>query len=402
MKKSSFLCICVFIVLFSTASMAEKIGISGFHTGIVPTKTQWYIDWTKEYPKIDLSAHWSFCGAYKKTSDFIKSLKAARSKYDVFQINTMYVDWEAGKATELLTDLSSSHTLSSFVDSMHPSLQLLAYQNSRLVGIPCIILPDGSTGISVVIENWEKAGFTSKDIPTSFVELLDFLDRWCFYCETHSQTDYTILGAMMFSHYSATSYTSWLTSLYINQYYNQCIMYDENIDFAAVNSIYLLNRIKDVGDRLYLFDPASVAGKFLINTSWNLYEIENSIPCRITVEYPVVIPIHAEILYIPSNAAKQDYSVLFAEHYIKHIANSKLSGEAKDDEREFARNKSLLLKSECDSELYAQLSNSFILSHWDHSLVSSKAVQKAVLRFASGEINAERLAQIINSNVDSV
>ena len=401
MKKNSFICILFFIMLFSFTGRAEKIGISGFHTGDLPSKIQWYIDWANEHPKIDLSTHWSFCGAFKKTTDFIDSLTAKKAKYSVFQINTMYVDWEAGKSTGLMTDLSSSHVLSSFVDGMYPSLQSLAYKDNQLVGIPCNLLPDSSSGISVVMENWNEAGFAIEDIPSSFVEFLDFLDKWCSYCEENSQMEYTILGAMMFHHYSATSYTSWLTSLYINQYFNQCIMFDEDIDFSLDSSINIINTIKDIGDRLYLFDPAPSAKKYLINTSWNLYEIESSIPCRITTDYPMAIPVHAEILYIPSNTAKQGNAMLFAEHYINHIINSIFSHDAKDDEREFARSKSLLLTSDNNSELYAQLSNSFVLSHWDYSLESSKVVKRAIQKFAAGEIDALSLAQIINSNVHS-
>lgn len=72
-------------------------------------------------------------------------------------------------------DLSSSQKLMDYVNSLYPALRDEVMKDGKLYAIPVTLY--GST-LSYMPSNLEEIGLTEEDMPTTFVELCEFITRW--------------------------------------------------------------------------------------------------------------------------------------------------------------------------------------------------------------------------------
>ena len=72
-------------------------------------------------------------------------------------------------------DLSSSQKLMDYVNSLYPALRDEVMKDGKLYAIPVSIY--GST-LSYMPSKLEEIGLTEEDMPTTFVELCEFITRW--------------------------------------------------------------------------------------------------------------------------------------------------------------------------------------------------------------------------------
>ena len=374
----------------------------------LPQEMQWYKDWVKLHPKDELKVNTSIFPTYETTEDMIKALEAQKGKYSVMIMNSAYADWEQVRDSGLLADLSGSELLTSYVGRMYPAFQEMVYKDGKLTGIPYDAVVDAS-GLFCNQECWEKAGYGTEDVPTCFLDLLDFLEKWAERNEAEP-TGISLMQTYLFVNFARDSYTDWLSRFYVDQYVNQCLRQGERPVFNTPEAITILKKIAWIGEALYECDSKvprteiqwDTEGEYGFHTSWLLEDgMYGSyiIPCRVTKDAPEIYPVHMEILCIPQNAPEREQALEFVEHYIQHVNDAVPSDDMSYETRDYLEWKSQLLTDAEATDSYREMVSHMEYSHWNYEVPFAQKIQKAISKFAAGSITAEELVVIIDESI---
>ena len=373
-----------------------------------PKDMQWYKDWVKLHPRDELKVNTSIYPTYQNAEELIKALEAKKGKYSVMRIESAYADWEQVRDSGLLVDLSGSEQLTSYVGRMYPVFQEMVYKDGKLTGIPCASCVDWA-GLCCNPECWEKAGYGAEDVPTCFLDLLDFLEKWAERNEAEP-TGISLMQTYMFVNFARDSYTDWLSRFYVDQYVNQCLMQGERPVFNTPEAITILKKIAWIGEALYECDSKvprteiqwDTEGEYGFHTSWLLEDgMYGSyiIPCRVTKDAPEIYPVHMEILCIPQNAPEREQALEFVEHYIQHVNDAVPSDDMSYETRDYLEWKSQLLTDAEATDSYREMVSHMEYSHWNYEIPFAQKIQKAISKFAAGSISAEELVVIIDESI---
>ena len=343
----------------------------------LPKAMQWYKDWIKIHPRDELKVNTSIYSAYETTADLIKALEAKKGKYSVMRIQSAYADWEQVRDSGMLVDLSGSEQLTSYVGRMYPVFQEMVYKDGKLTGIPCASCVDWA-GLCCNPECWEKAGYGTEDVPTCFLDLLDFLEKWA----ERNEAEPTGIS----------------------------LMQGERPVFNTPEAITILKKIAWIGEALYECDSKvprteiqwDTEGEYGFHTSWLLEDgMYGSyiIPCRVTKDAPEIYPVHMEILCIPQNAPEREQALEFVEHYIQHVNDAVPSDDMSYETRDYLEWKSQLLTDAEATDSYREMVSHMEYSHWNYEIPFAQKIQKAISKFAAGSITAEELVVIIDESI---
>lgn len=158
---------------------SDGLEIHNLDPAYLPTKTLTLIgSWrdaaarkfTQENPDIPLI----FSEQYYGMADLGQAMVSGDTTIDVIRTNV------ANGFDNLLekgycADLSSSQKLMDYVNSLYPALRDEVMKDGKLYAIPVSIY--GST-LSYMPSKLEEIGLTEEDMPTTFVELCEFITRW--------------------------------------------------------------------------------------------------------------------------------------------------------------------------------------------------------------------------------
>lgn len=158
---------------------SDGLEIHNLDPAYLPTKTLTLIgSWrdaaarkfTQENPDIPLI----FSEQYYGMADLGQAMVSGDTTIDVIRTNV-----ENGFDNLLekgyCADLSSSQKLMDYVNSLYPALRDEVMKDSKLYAIPVTLY--GST-LSYMPSKLEEIGLTEEDMPTTFVELCEFITRW--------------------------------------------------------------------------------------------------------------------------------------------------------------------------------------------------------------------------------
>ena len=158
---------------------SDGLEIHNLDPAYLPTKTLTLIgSWrdaaarkfTQENPDIPLI----FSEQYYGMADLGQAMVSGDTTIDVIRTNV-----ENGFDNLLkkgyCADLSSSQRLMDYVNSLYPALRDEVMKDGKLYAIPVTLY--GST-LSYMPSKLEEIGLTEEDMPTTFVELCEFITRW--------------------------------------------------------------------------------------------------------------------------------------------------------------------------------------------------------------------------------
>ncbi len=398
--------ICILLAVFALILSGIAGAVGEFYD--LPKAMQWYKDWVKLHPRDELKVNTSIYPTYQNAEDLIKALEAKKGKYSVMRIQSVYADWEQVRDSGLLVDLSGSEQLTSYVGRMYSVFQEMVYKDGKLTGVPCASCVDWA-GLCCNPECWEKAGYGTEDVPTCFLELLDFLEKWAERNEAEP-TGISLMQNYMFVNFARDSYTDWLSRFYVDQYVNQCLRQGEKPVFNTPEAIATLKKIAWIGEALYECDSKvprteiqwETEGEYGFHTSWLLEDgMYGSyiIPCRVTKDAPVIYPVHMEILCIPQNAPERELALEFVEHYIQHVNDAVPSDDMSYETRDYLEWKSQLLTDAEATDSYREMVSHMEYSHRNYEIPYAQKIQKAISKFAAGSISAEELVVIIDESI---
>lgn len=345
--KRILICILIASCLFAMLSAsAETLHINGVdnRTQIVEgpdsvheVSKRWYTEWNKMYPNVKLVSSYKL--GFQNTAALLKGLQKKNASNDVLVLSTASYDMPALMREGALRSLSGNHRLLDMIADMHPAFQAAARYDDQLYAIPCSV---SFSFLSYHEEARILAGYSKEEMPRSFTGLLDFLEQWAERCATDPVKNVCVTNEFNEETYRAESYTVYLAELLLKQYIQQCAAQDIACRFHTPEMVALLERIAQLGPKLYQVDDSTGQFCFINNSSEPRY-MAALIPGRLTENDPVFIPAQVEMLCISASSKHQDAAVAFAEMYMNLIRNREFDlNNATTEDTEAALAKALL------------------------------------------------------------
>ena len=127
-----------------------------------------YYDFTARHPEVEVIKANTY-------SDLIQAMLNRNDNVDVYVISTSGNDYSALFDRGYMAELTGSQVISDFVESVYPSIQAMVTKNGEVYGVPVSMWVNGT--MSYNPQALEKAGLTEDDVPTTWMEYLQLLQR---------------------------------------------------------------------------------------------------------------------------------------------------------------------------------------------------------------------------------
>ncbi|MDD3410942.1 MAG: extracellular solute-binding protein [Eubacteriales bacterium] len=171
---------------------------------------------------------------------------------DLFGLNTRNDDLEAFKAAGVLADLSGSEIIREATARMRPETRrLVTTEDGRIVGMPSahVLSP-----LYWNQEAWDAAGLTEADVPQSYTELLDFLEKWM--ARASGSAAVCVIAYPDDAVDDESRDCAWLVGLLLDTWEMQRRHAQERVIFDTPEFIALAERARGIGQRLSQSEPA--------------------------------------------------------------------------------------------------------------------------------------------------
>lgn len=291
----------VLMVMTSTAC-AETIRVyrASYYNAAQETLADQYPDLQVENWKYDEATY------YLTTAEFAAPLQTREFNWDIFGVSGDYVDAQLLMEKGFLLDLSGNERIHAYVDRMYPAVAAQCMRDGKIYALPLVYKEPAQLDVFYVdMELWLAAGFTKEDIPTSFPAYLDFIERYIARCEDDPNFEY-VLTLFDSDDYNQGSWPSHLLSQFVAAYQNECGYLNESMRFNSPEIIEMVERIEDIGARLYALNPHGRTERynppclFTIFPGWEKFK-ETRVDLRLNESSPSVIPMSLQLLV--ANAA---------------------------------------------------------------------------------------------------
>lgn len=237
---------------------------------------------------------------YQNSGELIGSLVTREFDDDVLYLYGSLYDTQLLMEKGYLLDLSSNATIEALVRQMYPSIRNQLTYNNHIYAIPDTIRFEYST---IDLNTWEQAGLTSRALPTSFEEFLDFIEYWCDRIENEPEPNIRIISSWDADTYNQSSYTSVLTEMLITYHIAQLEYAGSSIRFNDKTFASLLARVKNIGQRIYELEgpvdslASGIEHQFLWRSSSPSFptDMENVISMRLTNTQPQIIKANLDV-----------------------------------------------------------------------------------------------------------
>ncbi len=226
---------------------------------------------------------------------------------DLYSLHTGGDDFLAPKNAGLLADLSGSEIVRAWTDRLRPDIKrLVTTEDGKIVGLAEFALP---LPMYWRQDAWDAAGLTKEDVPGSYTELLDFLEKWTERIGKKPEKNICVAN-MPYS--GKNSYVRWLLDMLINSWEMQQYYAGEKLNFHTPEFIALLERTQDIGMRLDEAEPSekkqsmlqlfeNYSGGERYNAGRD-YGLSHTVPFRITRDQPELMRGIADISVVPADS----------------------------------------------------------------------------------------------------
>ena len=217
---------------------------------------------------------------------------------DLYGFHTSSDDFLGTKNAGLLADLSGSEIIRAWTDRLRPDIKkLVTTEDGKIVGLAGL---DGIVTFKPMYwrqDAWDAAGLTKEDVPGSYTELLDFLEKWMDRIGEKPETNICVAGTLHFGKGAKNRYVRWLLDMLINTWEMQQYYAGETLNFNTPAFIALLKRTQDVGLRLSVAEQSDEERPNMLQLFENYsggdrynagrdYGLSHTVPFRITSDQP--------------------------------------------------------------------------------------------------------------------
>ena len=264
---------------------------------------------------------------YGSTEELIEGL-SKQPKRDLFYADSLCQNLDAILTPAYCADLTGSATVRAIVERMHPVIQEQVMRDGKIYAIPTWV---SFSSLSWCQDAWDAAGLTAEDVPTTYVELLDFLERWVERIKKEPLPEIHVENRFDETIYGKHTYTSWLLEILIKTYILQAKYAGEVPDFDAPAFRALVERSVAVGRALYQHEPLKKGQgrmprmRLFTNNilSYTYLEMEDGfshvIPLRITADQPALYEASLHIYCAGADGANPALALEFLDAAASHL-----------------------------------------------------------------------------------
>ncbi len=210
---------------------------------------------------------------------------------DLVGVSTWYEDFEVLKNSDLLADLSGSEMIRELTGRLRPELKaLVTTEDGKILGALDSSSPDPLYWRQ---DAFDAAGLTESDVPQSYTELLDFLEKWAERVKAKPEKNACVAAYAKPGGGPANyNYVYWLLNLLISSWEMQAHYASIPLNFDTPEFIALLKRTREVGIHLYQVEPSGKKRENMLQLFennalglWNNsreYGLSHTVPYRIT------------------------------------------------------------------------------------------------------------------------
>lgn len=278
MRKVCSLCL-VFSLLLTGRALGERsVCFYGFDAS-----SPGYADFVEQHPDVKIHTDST---VYYNTLQVLNGFLTGELPYDVFTLNTSSFNIRSLMEKGYLAPLTGNESIQSAVESMYaPFREQLSY-DGVLYGVPygCSI-----SYYAYDPEAWAAAGFTEADVPSSFTDYLDFLERWIDRIQADPEDDIRICGYFDEGQYGAHSYVLYLVQLLVDNHILQSNGSHQPLRFDTAEMKNLLERCQSIGKALYACEPVQAGTYSLFDNASSPQSLRYYVPLRLTEDQPILI-----------------------------------------------------------------------------------------------------------------
>jgi len=194
-----------------------------------------------EHPEIALETGSS--DAYT-AEDISRAMTSGDNSADIFSLYLSNGTYEALRRKGYCYDLSGSEILSGFVSRMYPHFAKVLMQDTKLCAIPSYV---SVSSIGYFPLAFEKVGLTEEDVPTTMMEMLDFIQMWV--------DDYADEYPEMQLFQGSYRLREQLFSMIFQMQISYCEAQGETLTFDTPVIRKLLSRLEEIGPALKSMEP---------------------------------------------------------------------------------------------------------------------------------------------------
>ena len=257
---------------------------------------------------------------YYTSEMLINALLTGGFEYDIYTTITSAFNVPRLIEKGYCADLSDNEEIRALVDGMYAPIAAQVRQGDAIYGLP---INATINYLTYRPSAWTSAGLTEEDVPQTFNEFLDFLDRWMEDIQPELEEPYCVTSTFDETLYTKDSYTSFLVEMLIERYIMQCNYAGEPLRFNNPAFLMLLERCREVGQRLYELEPEPNVGTGLFEKSTGMMALRQLIPLTITAEQPPLIRMNVNLLMVYTDTDAKALAEEFALYsYDMHNPNN--------------------------------------------------------------------------------
>ncbi len=255
---------------------------------------------------------------YSNTSVLAGKLITHELSSDILGLSLTEINVKEIAQKGFFLDLSDSAIISNAMNQMFPTIAAAGMVDGKIYGLPYFVAFDYWYADA---EAWEQAGLDVSQVPHTFPEFLDFVEAWCERIEEEPEAYIRIDSEYDASLYNSSYYTLLFTKMLLNEYIMQKAFANEELSFNEDELTPLLERAKELGQRLYEAEPAiqvsdEIAGYSLFRSttrpSWPA-DSNLIVSMRMNEEQPQIIRTIVNVLTINSATASPELCIELLE-----------------------------------------------------------------------------------------
>lgn len=269
---------------------------------------------TEKYPNLTIET-WDGDGTqYLTTAEFAVPLQTRSFNWDVFELEAEYVDAQLLMEKGFLLDLSAYENVRKVIDRLHPSIAAQCMRDGKIYALPRLDREPAYL-MYVDMDNWLAAGYTPADIPGTFPELLDFMERCIERYEQEPDFEYLIVGFNS-EFYNKKSWPRYLTTLFSYNHSFQCSYAGEPLRYNDPAVVEIVERIESICDRLWALGPRLASDDFdppCLLTDFPGWErlAETRVDLRLSEDQPRLTPMFLTLTAVNAATDKPELAADF-------------------------------------------------------------------------------------------
>ena len=239
---------------------------------------------------IENKNHW-----YETTGEMTTEMLLGTFDSDMFRLDSIGIDYHSIMEKGYCLDLSGSEIIRNAIQNLYPVYADQCMKDGKIYAVPITVQLNYMTMNPDVLA---ETGMSTVEIPDTFPEFLDFVERWVDYLEENPE------GIALYSrvndivYYNEQTYTLFLVNELLDNHILQKSFAGEPLRFNEPEVVELLKRCYQLGQRLYENDQGPNVAPSILRSGGGAFfgNVDNHfLPLRLNENQPKLIDVYLDL-----------------------------------------------------------------------------------------------------------